>query len=171
MEHTKSLVQRCAVYTRKSSEEGLEQDFNSLQAQREACEAFIKSQPERVGAWSRPDTMMAGGCHLGRIADPEVALRPRASRKADQPRPQRVRAGDRHGSSRRDRCCFRKPLRGREESVTELTKFKNGRTTTGVTRLPWHSFTFARIRRSTFLPCGFSKLNLQGFIGGFARWR
>jgi site-specific DNA recombinase len=44
MEHTKSLLQRCAVYTRKSSEEGLEQDFNSLQAQREACEAFIKSQ-------------------------------------------------------------------------------------------------------------------------------
>jgi DNA invertase Pin-like site-specific DNA recombinase/AraC-like DNA-binding protein len=34
----------CAVYTRKSSEEGLEQDFNSLDAQREACEAFIKSQ-------------------------------------------------------------------------------------------------------------------------------
>ena len=44
MERTKSPVQRCAVYTRKSSEEGLEQDFNSLQAQREACEAFIKSQ-------------------------------------------------------------------------------------------------------------------------------
>src|SRR5689334_9671398 len=35
---------RCAVYTRKSSEEGLEQEFNSLQAQREACEAFIDSQ-------------------------------------------------------------------------------------------------------------------------------
>src|ERR1700745_1244950 len=35
---------RCAVYTRKSSEEGLEQVFNSLQAQREACEAFIDSQ-------------------------------------------------------------------------------------------------------------------------------
>src|ERR1043166_7512199 len=34
----------CAIYTRKSSEEGLEQDFNSLHAQREACEAFIKSQ-------------------------------------------------------------------------------------------------------------------------------
>ena len=33
-----------AIYTRKSSEEGLEQDFNSLDAQREACEAFIKSQ-------------------------------------------------------------------------------------------------------------------------------
>jgi hypothetical protein len=45
MEHAKpSSVRRCAIYTRKSSEEGLEQDFNSLHAQREACEAFIKSQ-------------------------------------------------------------------------------------------------------------------------------
>ena len=35
---------RCGIYTRKSSEEGLEQEFNSLQAQREACEAFIDSQ-------------------------------------------------------------------------------------------------------------------------------
>ena len=35
---------RCAIYTRKSSDEGLEQDFNSLDAQREACEAFITSQ-------------------------------------------------------------------------------------------------------------------------------
>jgi DNA invertase Pin-like site-specific DNA recombinase len=35
---------RCAVYTRKSSEEGLEQEFNSLDAQREACEAYIASQ-------------------------------------------------------------------------------------------------------------------------------
>src|SRR5881275_2076398 len=35
---------RCAIYTRKSSEEGLEQEFNSLQAEREACEAFIESQ-------------------------------------------------------------------------------------------------------------------------------
>ena len=37
-------IRRCAIYTRKSTEEGLEQDFNSLHAQREACEAFIKSQ-------------------------------------------------------------------------------------------------------------------------------
>ncbi len=35
---------KCAIYTRKSTEEGLEQDFNSLDAQREACEAYIKSQ-------------------------------------------------------------------------------------------------------------------------------
>ena len=43
---TKPVVRklRCAVYTRKSSEEGLEQEFNSLHAQREACEAYIASQ-------------------------------------------------------------------------------------------------------------------------------
>jgi len=35
---------RCALYTRKSTEEGLEQDFNSLDAQREACEAYVTSQ-------------------------------------------------------------------------------------------------------------------------------
>lgn len=38
------MTVRCAIYTRKSTEEGLEQSFNSLEAQREACEAFIKSQ-------------------------------------------------------------------------------------------------------------------------------
>ena len=43
MEPAKSR-KRCAIYTRKSSEEGLEQDFNSLHAQREACEAYIKRQ-------------------------------------------------------------------------------------------------------------------------------
>lgn len=40
----KPPARRCALYTRKSSEEGLEQSFNSLDAQREACEAYIKSQ-------------------------------------------------------------------------------------------------------------------------------
>ena len=38
------MNKRCAIYTRKSSEEGLEQDFNSLDAQHEACAAYIKSQ-------------------------------------------------------------------------------------------------------------------------------
>ena len=41
---------RCAIYTRKSSEEGLEQDFNSLHAQREACTAYILSQASE--GWS-----------------------------------------------------------------------------------------------------------------------
>ena len=40
----KPATRRCAVYTRKSSEEGLEQSFNSLHAQRAACEAYVASQ-------------------------------------------------------------------------------------------------------------------------------
>src|SRR4051812_24107678 len=41
---TDAKVLRCAIYTRKSTEHGLDQEFNSLDAQREACEAYIKSQ-------------------------------------------------------------------------------------------------------------------------------
>src|SRR5437763_188443 len=37
---------RCAIYTRVSTEHGLEQDFNSLQAQREAAQAYVKSQAQ-----------------------------------------------------------------------------------------------------------------------------
>jgi len=47
-------VLRCAVYTRKSSEHGLEQDFNSLDAQREAGEAYIKSQSHEGWKLIRP---------------------------------------------------------------------------------------------------------------------
>jgi site-specific DNA recombinase len=59
---TKPVVRkvRCAVYTRKSSEEGLEQEFNSLDAQREACEAYITSQ--RAEGWAPvPDRYDDGG--------------------------------------------------------------------------------------------------------------
>jgi DNA invertase Pin-like site-specific DNA recombinase len=55
----KESVRRCAIYTRKSSEEGLEQDFNSLHAQREACEAFIKSQ--RSEGWRLIETAYDDG--------------------------------------------------------------------------------------------------------------
>src|ERR1700751_979058 len=44
MARNDGALKRCAIYTRKSSEEGLEQNFNSLHAQRQACEAFVKSQ-------------------------------------------------------------------------------------------------------------------------------
>ena len=50
---------RCAIYTRKSSEEGLEQDFNSLDAQREACEAYIRSQAGEGWQLVRPATTTA----------------------------------------------------------------------------------------------------------------
>src|SRR5256885_13468205 len=45
MPERKPMV-RCAIYTRKSSEEGLEQSFNPLDAQREACHSFIASQKQ-----------------------------------------------------------------------------------------------------------------------------
>src|SRR3954451_19963545 len=55
---------RCAIYTRKSSEEGLEQEFNSLAAQREACEAYIRSQQHEGWVLARPrydDGGVSGG--------------------------------------------------------------------------------------------------------------
>jgi site-specific DNA recombinase len=51
---------RCAIYTRKSSEEGLAQDFNSLDAQREACEAYIASQ-KHEGWTALPELYDDGG--------------------------------------------------------------------------------------------------------------
>ena len=51
---------RCAIYTRKSTEEGLEQEFNSLAAQREAAEAYIKSQ-RREGWIALPELFDDGG--------------------------------------------------------------------------------------------------------------
>ena len=54
---------RCAVYTRKSSEEGLEQEFNSLDAQREACEAYIVSQ--RHEGWTALAARYDDGAYSG----------------------------------------------------------------------------------------------------------
>ncbi len=57
---------RCAAYTRKSSEEGLEQEFNSLDAQREACESYIASQ--RAEGWTLvPDRYDDGGVSGGTL--------------------------------------------------------------------------------------------------------
>ena len=60
---------RCAIYTRKSSEEGLEQNFNSLNAQREACEAFIASQ-KHEGWTIVPEMYDDGGFSGGTIERP-----------------------------------------------------------------------------------------------------
>jgi DNA invertase Pin-like site-specific DNA recombinase len=54
---------RCAIYTRKSSEEGLEQDFNSLHAQREACAAYVQSQ--RNEGWQLLPTHYDDGGYSG----------------------------------------------------------------------------------------------------------
>jgi site-specific DNA recombinase len=62
---------RCAIYTRKSSDEGLEQEFNSLDAQREACEAYIVSQ--RHAGWiALPDMYDDGGLSGGNMDRPAL---------------------------------------------------------------------------------------------------
>ncbi len=70
MKPAPAKVLRCAIYTRKSSEHGLEQEFNSLDAQREACEAYVKSQAHegwRLHSERYDDGGFSGGS-LGRPA-------------------------------------------------------------------------------------------------------
>ncbi len=62
---------RCAIYTRKSSEEGLDQDFNSLDAQREACEAYITSQAS-LGWKLSPTLYDDGGISGGTMERPSL---------------------------------------------------------------------------------------------------
>ena len=62
----------CAIYTRKSTEHGLEQDFNSLDAQREAAEAFIKSQAHE-GWRCLPDRYDDGGLSGGTLERPALS--------------------------------------------------------------------------------------------------
>ena len=62
---------RCAVYTRKSTEEGLDKEFNSLQAQREACEAYIASQRSEGWALIR-DPYDDGGFSGGTLERPAL---------------------------------------------------------------------------------------------------
>ena len=69
---------RCAIYTRKSTEEGLDQDFNSLDAQREAAKAYIHSQAH--AGWTalsgRYDDGGYSGSNLDRPALPSVRRHP-----------------------------------------------------------------------------------------------
>ena len=72
---------RCAIYTRQSSEEGLQQPFNSLHAQRESAEAFILSQ--RHLQWSAlADAYDDGGIRAGIWNDPRYRNCWRRSRPA-----------------------------------------------------------------------------------------
>ena len=62
---------RCAIHTRKSSEEGLEQAFNSLHAQREACAAYVASQ--KAEGWVLlPDAYDDGGLSGGTLERPAM---------------------------------------------------------------------------------------------------
>lgn len=66
-------VKRCALYTRKSSDEGLEQAFNSLDAQREACAAYVKSQSGE-GWRTLPARYDDGGASGGTMARPALQM-------------------------------------------------------------------------------------------------
>lgn len=68
---TTQTVRRCAIYTRKSSEEGLEQDFNSLHAQRESCEAYVSSQ-KHEGWIVLPTIYEDGGYSAGSMDRPAL---------------------------------------------------------------------------------------------------
>ncbi|MBF0115622.1 MAG: recombinase family protein, partial [Magnetococcales bacterium] len=62
---------RCAVYARKSTEEGLDMEFNSLDAQRESCEAYIASQKSE-GWFLVPDRYDDGGFSGGNMERPAL---------------------------------------------------------------------------------------------------
>lgn len=81
---TKSKALRCAIYTRKSSEEGLEQDFNSLHAQRDACEAYVLSQAGE-GWTALPTAYDDGGISGGTMERPglKALLSDIAARRVD----------------------------------------------------------------------------------------
>lgn len=67
----KPPIRYCAAYTRKSTEEGLEQEFNTLDAQREACLAYIASQ--KIEGWvALPDQYDDGGFSGGNIERPAL---------------------------------------------------------------------------------------------------
>jgi len=68
--HQRPLV-RCAVYTRKSTEEGLQQEFNSLDAQREACQAYVLSQ-QHEGWICLPERYDDGGFSGGTLDRPAL---------------------------------------------------------------------------------------------------
>src|SRR3990167_8127509 len=69
----KSKAIRCAIYTRKSSEEGLDQDYNSLHAQRDACAAYVLSQAGE--GWTLlPEIYDDGGFSGGTLDRPAFSL-------------------------------------------------------------------------------------------------
>ena len=96
---------RCAIYTRKSSDEGLEQEFNSLDAQREACEAYIVSQ--RHAGWvALADMYDDGGLSGGTMERPalkrlleDIKAARQAARRDEKPRPGHCRTGNHCGQS------------------------------------------------------------------------
>ena len=86
MEELSKKLFRCAIYTRKSTEHNLDLEFNSLDAQREACEAYIKSQAHE--GWrllpARYDDGAFSGASLDRPALQELLAEVRSGNRRDR---------------------------------------------------------------------------------------
>jgi site-specific DNA recombinase len=95
---------KCAVYTRKSSEEGLEQEFNSLHPQREACENYILSQKSE-GWVLAPDRHDDGGISGATLERPALKrlMADIEARRVDVVVVYKI---DRPSRTTRSRCCL-----------------------------------------------------------------
>ena len=101
---------RCAVYTRKSSEEGLEQEFNSLDAQREACEAYVTSQKHE--GWTALATLYDDGAYSGGTMD-----RPALQRLLDDVRAGKIDVVVGSSGQASSRCVSSHSARGGRSSL------------------------------------------------------
>ena len=141
---TRGVRIRCAIYTRKSSEEGLEQEFNSLDAQREACEAYIKSQ-KHEGWIALPTLYDDPGYSGGTMERPALKrlLADIAARKIDNVVVYKV---DRLTRSLTDFAKIVEVFDGQEVSFVSITQAFN--TTTSMGRLTLNVLlSFAQFER------------------------
>jgi site-specific DNA recombinase len=139
-----TTLRRCAVYTRKSTEEGLEQAFNSLHAQREACEAHIKSQAHE--GWKLVKTAYDDGGLLGGTLDRPALQRLLAEVAAGRINVIVVYKVDRLTRSLADFARIVETLDGHSASFVSVTQQFN--TTTSMGRLTLNVLlSFAQFER------------------------
>lgn len=137
-------ILRCAIYTRKSTEEGLQQEFNSLHAQREACEAYIKSQAHE--GWTLVRTAYDDGGYSGATME-----RPALKRLMEEIRNRRIDTivvykVDRLTRSLADFAKIVETLDGASASFVSVTQSFN--TTTSMGRLTLNVLlSFAQFER------------------------
>ena len=171
---------RCAIYTRKSSEEGLEQEFNSLQAQHEACEAFIASQ--RHEGWVCPATRYDDGGFSGATIDRPALQRLLADIAAGRVETVVVYKIDRLTRSLADFAKIVEILDARGASFVAVTQQFN--TTTSMGRLTLNILlSFAQFEREVIgerirdkiaaskkKGCGWAGRRRSAIAGGTASW-
>jgi site-specific DNA recombinase len=140
----KPITKRCALYTRKSSEEGLEQDFNSLDAQREACAAYVISQ--KAEGWKALATVYDDGGYSGGSMERPALQRLLADIQADKIDVIVVYKIDRLTRSLADFARMVELFEGHQVSFVSVTQSFN--TTTSMGRLTLNVLlSFAQFER------------------------